>query len=483
MPSNQSSADDFEPGIPPQEKVLLAAMSVLLIFMPWAIGTMPLWSQLTALGLAALCFVISVLPRPEDPVTPGAVKLIRFPVFHAGLLLMGYIAIQGFNPAWTYLELAGRWYMIPVQDHIDWLPTGTDTAFTVSNPFRYMVILGIPFLACCALWCGITRKSSVFFLFIMLVLNAVVLSILGFAQIFTGADKIFWVVEHHARHTVASFIYRNHAAAYFNLMVGLSGALALYYFHEGRLMLRRSDPSGIFLFFAVILLALVGLSLSRAGAVLGTITLLSLFSVFLFNALVQRATASNRLIAVCIMALVVIFGGYLVSQIDYDRLVERFDQISELDDRPWQVRWSAQKASADMFVNNWFYGTGAGSFRWLFPAYQDWERDAATFGPDRLWQYAHNDVLQYPIELGVVGMAFVVFIIGYFGWQLVVWRTLQNPLAFFLVLVLGITVIHALIDFPFQNPAILTAWCVLLTLVTILVRMENVAERRRRRRS
>ncbi len=477
-----TDSKDSDPGKPPQEKALLACLSLLLVFLPWALGTMHLWSQFTALGLAALCLLLAILPRPSDPVTPGIVKLARFPVFYLGLALMGYILIQGLNPAWRYFELGGYWYMLPIKDHITWLPTGTRTAFEQSNPFRYLVILGIPFLAVCAIWCGITRRESVFFLLILLVLNGVVLAILGFAQIFTGADKIFWMIEHSARHTVASFIYRNHAAAYFNLIVGLSGALALYYFHDGRLMLRRSDPSGIFLFFAVIILAVVGLSLSRAGAVLGTITLLSLFCVFLFNALVQQTTRTNKLIAVFVMALVVAFGGYLVSQVDYDRLIDRFDQISELDDRPWEVRWSATKATAEMFSDHWLYGTGAGSFRWLFPAYQDWDNESAAFGADRLWQYAHNDLLQFPAELGVVGMGIIFLMLGYFCWQLLARRTLRNPLAFFMLFTLGITMLHNAVDFNFQNPAILTTWGTLLALTTVLVRMERVTERRRRRR-
>ncbi len=482
MLDQTSSSNDFDPGRPLQEKVLLACLALLLLFLPWALGTMHVWSQFTALGLAAVCFFVALLPRPSDPVTPALVKLVRFPVFYLGLLLMGYITIQGYNPAWRYFELAGYWYMLPINDHITWLPTGTRTAFEQSNPFRYLVILGIPFLTVCAIWCGITRRESVFFLLILLVLNGVVLSLLGFAQILTGADKIFWTIEHSARHTVASFIYRNHAAAYFNLMVGLSGALALYYFHEGRLMLRRSDPSGIFLFFSVVILAVVGLSLSRAGTVMGTITLLSLFCVFLFYTLVQTTTKTNKLIAVFIMTLVVAFGGYLVSQVDYDRLIERFDQISELDDRPWEVRWSATKATAEMFSDNWLYGTGAGSFRWLFPAYQDWESDSAAFGPDRLWQYAHNDLLQFPTELGVVGMSLIFLCLGYFGWQLLARRTVRNPLAFFILFTLAITILHNAVDFNFQNPAILTTWATMLALVTILVRMERVSERRRRRK-
>ncbi len=482
MPENSLSSENFDPGLPGLEKTLLASLSLLLVFLPWALGTMHLWSQFTALGIAAFCLVISILPRGGDPVTPGIVKLIRFPVFYAGLLLFLYIAIQGLNPAWKYYELAGRWYMIPIREYIGWLPSGTQTAFADANPFRYLLILAIPFLTICALWCGITRKQSVFFLLIIIVLNGIALSLLGLAQIFTGADKIFWIVEHSARNTVGSFIYRNHAAAYYNLIIGLSGGLALYYFNEGRVMLKRSDPSGIFLFFAVLVFIVVALSLSRTGVVLGTMTLIGLFCVFLFFTLFQKSTSTNKAIAVSIMALVVVFGGFAASRIDYDALIDRFDRMSQVDSIEWEIRWSTTVSTAQMFADNWFYGAGAGSFRWLFPAYMDWDSGHAVFQGERLWEFAHNDLIQFPAELGVVGMSLILLSLIYFGAQMLSRRTYQNPLILLLLFTLGITVAHASVDFVFQNPAILTTWCALLVLGTILVRMERVSERRRRRR-
>ncbi len=482
MSDNSLPSDDFDPSIPPLEKTLLGFLGLLLVFLPWALGTMHVWSQVAALGIAAICFLLSILPRGGDPVTPGIIKLIRFPVFYAGLLLLAYVAIQGSNPAWKYLELAGRWFMIPIEGHISWLPTGTQTAFEAANPFRYLIIFGIPFLAICAIWCGLTRKESVYFILILLVLNGVALALLGLVQIFTGAEKIFWLIDHPASNTVASFIYRNHAAAYFNLIIGLSGGMALYYFHEGRLMLRRSDPSGIFLFFAVVIFIIVVLSLSRAGVVMATVTLLGLFCVFLFFALFQKSTAANKSIAVSIMAMVVGFGGYVAGRIDYDALIGRFDRMSRVDDFAWDIRWSATVSTAQMFADNWLYGWGAGSFRWMFPAYMDRESGHEAFQGERLWEFAHNDLIQFPAELGVVGMAIVLFILGFYGWQMVSRQVYRNPLIFFILFSLGITVLHSTVDFNFQNPAILTTWWVLLALATLLVRMERVSERRRRRR-
>ncbi len=482
MSDTPFSSEDFEPSIPPLEKILLGFLGLLFVFLPWALGSMHVWSQATALTIAGICFLLSILPRGDDPVVPGIVKLIRFPVFYAGILLLGYVAIQGFNPAWKYIELAGRWYMIPIDGHITWLPTGTQTAFADANPFRSLLIFATPFLTVCAIWCGLTRKESIFFLLILLVLNGLALAGLGLAQMFSGTEKIFWTIDHAARNSVASFIYRNHAAAYFNLLIGLSGGMALYYFHEGRLMLRRSDPSGIFLFFSVAIFIVVVLSLSRAGVVMGTMTLLGLFCVFLFFALFQKSTLANKSVAVFIMALVVIFGGYVAGRIDYEALIDRFDRISHVDDFAWEIRWSATVSTAQMFADNWLYGWGAGGFRWIFPSYMDVGSGYEVFQGDSLWEFAHNDIVQYPAELGVVGMSFILFAMGYCGWQLVNRRTLRNPLVIFLIFTLGVTVIHSTVDFVFQNPAIMTTWWALLALAAVLIRMERASERRRRRR-
>lgn len=76
----------------PWEKALLLTAIALLGFLPWAFGGMKLWAQQVAFGLAALAFVLALIPRTyDDRYHAGGnlrlhmwPKLLRFPVFWLG---------------------------------------------------------------------------------------------------------------------------------------------------------------------------------------------------------------------------------------------------------------------------------------------------------------------------------------------------------------------------------------------------------------
>lgn len=77
----------------PLEKSLAIVVIVLLVFLPWALGGMKLWAQQIAFGLAALAFVLALIPRTyDDRYHAGGnlrlymwPKLLRFPIFWLGL--------------------------------------------------------------------------------------------------------------------------------------------------------------------------------------------------------------------------------------------------------------------------------------------------------------------------------------------------------------------------------------------------------------
>jgi hypothetical protein len=89
----------------PLERGMVAVVIALLIFLPWALGGMKLWSQWTALALAALAFIIALVPRKYDDRyhAGGSVRLLpwprllRFPVFWLGLYIFGR-AVTGQHP-------------------------------------------------------------------------------------------------------------------------------------------------------------------------------------------------------------------------------------------------------------------------------------------------------------------------------------------------------------------------------------------------
>ncbi len=117
----------------PQEKWTLFWVTLHLCFLPWALGTMHLWSQCTSLALAIVGFIVAAQPRCYTEAQTGTEavrvrplqRLWRFPLFWIGLLVLVYIATQGINPAWRYRSNAAYWWIEPIK-HLPWLPHGMD---------------------------------------------------------------------------------------------------------------------------------------------------------------------------------------------------------------------------------------------------------------------------------------------------------------------------------------------------------------------
>ncbi|MBK8476801.1 MAG: hypothetical protein IPL39_10975 [Opitutaceae bacterium] len=249
-----------QPELHPQEKWVLALVTLHLCFLPWALGTMHLWSQCVSLGLALVGFIVALQPptyeghqTSGDPARARPLRrLWRFPFFWAGLLVLLYIAIQGGNPAWRYRNNASYWWMEPVA-HFAWLPSGMDVPFSQAGPWRALIIHASLWLVLCTVWIGFMRRLTFRLLFTFLVVNGVLLALLGLAQQTTHATRAFWLVSVSTPTTfVASFIYRNHAGAYFNLILALAAGLAWWYFDRGNRRMDKSSPAGVFAFAAII---------------------------------------------------------------------------------------------------------------------------------------------------------------------------------------------------------------------------------------
>jgi O-antigen ligase len=113
--------------------------------------------------------------------------------------------------------------------------------------------------------------------------------------------------------------------------------------------------------------------------------------------------------------------------------------------------------------DHWQRGVGVGGFRYLYPEYIKhkpliYERGAF------FWEHAHNDWLQIPIELGLVGVLLLAAGAGWLGWAWFRAGGWRHPLALMVALGAGQVMLHAVMDFPFQNPAILVTWWALLVM-------------------
>lgn len=450
---------------------MLAWVTLHLCFLPWALGTMHLWSQCVSLGLAVVGFVVAARPRTyEAQQTSGApvsarplLRLWRFPLFWAGLLVLLYLAIQGFNPAWNYRSNASYWWLEPVA-HLGWLPSGMDVPFATAGPWRALLVNASLWLTVCAVWIGFMRRLTFRLLFTFLVVNGVVLSLLGMAQQLTHATGVFWLVPVSSQSFVASFIYRNHAGAYLNLVLALGAGLAWWYYARGNRRMDKSSPAGVFTFTAIIVGLMVLFTFSR-GAILLLLTFAVLAGVaFLWSQFRQPAHERSRAVIVGLLLLLVAFVGIGLYSLKAENVWKRFEGMIADPVASARDRTEAHAAASEMFAAEPVFGWGAGCFRFGFPLhlYRHPEIYYAGTNQRKYWEHAHNDLLEFPIEYGIVGSLLLAAPLGWIGWALVRRRFWTNPLALLALLGCGLTLVHARMDFVFQNPAILITWAVVL---------------------
>jgi O-antigen ligase len=459
--------------IHPRETLLAGVVTAQLIFLPWAFGGMPLWSQFVSLGLGVLALAVALLPRDYDETTaPGQPpfrlytwsKLVRFPLFWLGLVLFAYIAMQALNPAWRYATDGKAWWMQAV-DHLTWLPAGVDVPFNLGGPWRTLLIYAAAWLVACAMWIGFTRRRTFQFFFTALVGNGFLLACVGMLQRVKGNGRVLGIFESPTSYFVATLLYKNHAAAYFNILLGLAAGLSFWFYTRNLRRLEKSSPAGIFAFFAAAIAVIVLFSFSRAGTILMltlTVALLGIFLVRQFRLPAEQRSWLATAIIVLLLGSFVWLGSY---SMQLDRVTESMGRLFKGDrESSIEYRESAHQATWEMAQDRPGFGWGSGGFRFLFPLYQ--QRHEQIFhdpGGHRLyWEHAHNDYLELLAELGAFGCGILGLGLGFAGWISLKPHARGNPLVLFGLLGLGTTLAHAWVDFPFQNPAILTTWCVLL---------------------
>lgn len=85
------------------------------------------------------------------------------------------------------------------------------------SPWRMLMIYTTGWLILCALWVGLTRRTSLQTVAITLIVNGTILAALGIHLRLTGSATMFWGLSDRAGWFFSTFIYKNHAGAFFNL--------------------------------------------------------------------------------------------------------------------------------------------------------------------------------------------------------------------------------------------------------------------------
>lgn len=149
--------------------------------------------------------------------------------------------------------------------------------------------------------------------------------------------------------------------------------------------------------------------------------------------------------------------------VDFERIESRFEDFSEtLQGNARDSRVLCTAITWNMAKEKPVFGWGAGSWRYIFPRYQQYyprlfykgyHPGKGGWHGHRIYHQAHNDIVEFFYQFGIVGCSFLVSIWLFWIYQ-IGFRSKGNTMAA-LMLFIGICLAcaHAYADFIFQSPA------------------------------
>lgn len=459
-----------------QEKLLIGLVAGCLITLAWGLGGMAYWVQCIGLALAAASFVVALWPRTYFE--PGAAgrdfrlilwpRLLRFPLFWIGLIYVAFVAVQALNPAWRFMRSDQGWWIEPIE-YVTWLPHGVEgTPLLKMNAWRALTIHSTTWLLVCAIWVGFTRRKSARVLLWTIGISGVTLALLGLLQRLTGSTKMFWAWRPPFEYYFGTFLYKNHAGAYLNLIVATCAGLAWWHAERAHRRLQKSHPGMLLLFLALLTFAAVVFTFSRAAAALGLGLLLILIIGYAVRISFRARGGTPPLVTSLMAVFFVGFLGLAAYSLNIEQVIGRFGRLLQEDQSAAiEYRKLATQAAIDMGQDSPWVGHGVGEFRYVFPRYQYQYPLIFTEGKRRLyWEFAHNDYAQLFAEAGWFGVSLAAATLIYLLAASVRHGVFSRPAKLALLGGPLVVLLHAAMDFPFGNPAILvtTAALIVVTL-------------------
>ncbi|HET8562925.1 MAG TPA: O-antigen ligase family protein [Candidatus Binatia bacterium] len=309
-----------------------------------------------------------------------------------------------------------------------------------------------------------------------LLLSGLVVSVIGFAQRFTGNGKILWFfvpvdwgvpMLGDVQRASGSFVNPDHFANYLALILPIVLACAFF-----RAIVLTGTGQVVFQLLSglVAMLVLTGilLSLSRGGwasAVVGAMGFLFLVSRCRGD---QKTRPSSQPRSTVALRLALATIGFLV--------VLSLVFVGPGGRGPIDKRWqetTVQDASLDSRISIWrdtvkiigdfpLFGVGLGGWQDLFPRYQS--------PPWSWWIYreAHNDYLELLAEVGIVGFAFLAWFFyrcgGVLFTSLGSFSTKTQRIFCGFLSAVAVMAFHEFFDFSMQIPANALLFVLLLAL-------------------
>lgn len=454
-----------------REKLILATLCAEISILAFGLGGIFLKPFICFSSIAVIAFILLFVPLKACALSPLPSKnlrrLIHFPVFWLGLSFLSYILIQALNPSWTYKTDGAFWWMESIP-YIPWLPSSMQTPFEPLNPFRVLIVMASGVMLICSLEIGLTKRRSIIKLLGYASINSLFVALLSMMLQSIKPGKLFGILPTQNISYLGPFTYRNQGAAYLYFLMALTLGFFLHYLVRSWQKNMPSSPYFLFLSIASLLMLVILNSFSRGGILCAGFISIVFILVYIGVAFRARNIAKRNLVGFAVMGgLLIISASFTLSAVQIDKIAKRFEVIHE-EVLPLSKRSVLAEATYIMFLDNWLYGWGAGSFRYYFPVYRERYPILAYENPEKKVgkchiRDAHMDWFQFLAEYGVIGCSFLFLIAIFFISKIIhFWRGLSS----ITMMIYSGTIalfIHATFDFIFQSPSLLLSFVIIFT--------------------
>lgn len=425
------------------DAVVRWGVAALLLFTPFAFGTVEGWAQALmewGVALLVLVFALGRLWEPQpggEPARKGTglelpvaltVALVVFQLvpLPPGLLrvLSPGAAANGTLPdlgraigeagGRAPADLAARTAALEPESA---RPVSVSPEETRDRLLMLLALVALFYLT--AAWCD--RLERAYWLAGVLTIIGALVSAVGLVQSFTWNERVLWFRRApSSSYAFGPFVNHNHFAGYVEMIIPVAIGLGLSLLErrgrtsretalhaglrsgfvrtldEGAGWTTASSQAGLALFAAVILVVALLFSLSRGG-ILSVLLSGSLLLALSWKRLRSRRAAWALVIGLpaAVFAIVAWIGGGIIR----DRFTTEAGITNEASYRSRAMVWSAAARHGSEFL---WVGAGLGAFEDSFSPYTpagSWAR----------WDKAHNDYIQAAWELGLAGCALLAW--------------------------------------------------------------------------
>jgi len=283
-----------------------------------------------------------------------------------------------------------------------------------------------------------------------------ILAFSSICQLFLRKDYALWFryIPDNSM-IVGPYVCHNHYAGLMEMIFPLSAILYLYSkprFIYGSFRERIVDSIGSaqmmrslkYAFFALTIAVSIFLSLSRGGIIGFVFGATVLFSFLKHYSNENKSNLIRPIFFVTIVALIITWFGW-------EDISNRFTDIKYEVEGLSYSRLSIWKDCLPLLKDFFISGSGFGTFRWIFPAYQ-------SFYGDRIIDHAHNDYFEFMSNGGIISVMLIgVFLFSMIatGFRFLAVRKDRYPIMVSAAAFSGLISIflHSVFDFNMQIPA------------------------------